>query len=209
MNFYVYEITNNINGKKYIGKRKCSCNIEDDCYMGSGAALTLAKKKYGGHNFSKKIIEVCNTEDDAYAREAYWINYFDAVNSDNYYNLIEGGKNNKYKNMTQDGRIKINKKKRKMGLYKEKFERWDNGWEIINSKRREDAEFILGRGISDTEIMDTDVSRLDFLYDDLYLYREQEEEYSIEDEYMEMMYDGYSKQDLLYGNSNFYTKISQ
>ena len=110
--------------------------------------------------------------------------------------------------MTQDERIKINKKKRKMGLYKEKFERWDNGWEIINSKRREDAEFILGRGISDTEIMDTDVSRLDFLYDDLYLYREQEEEYSIEDEYMEMMYDGYSKQDLLYGNSNFYTKIS-
>lgn len=56
--------------------------------------------------------------------------------------------------------------------------------------------------------MDTDVSRLDFLYDDLYLYREQEEEYSIEDEYMEMMYDGYSKQDLLYDNSNFYTKIS-
>ena len=82
MNFYVYEITNNINGKKYIGKRKCYCNIEDDCYMGSGAALALAKKKYGIQNFSKRIIEVCSTEDDAYKREEYWINHFNAVESD-------------------------------------------------------------------------------------------------------------------------------
>ena len=39
MNHYVYEITNLVNDKKYIGKRSCKCPIEDDKYMGSGYAL--------------------------------------------------------------------------------------------------------------------------------------------------------------------------
>lgn len=205
MNFYVYEITNNINGKKYIGKRKCSCNIEDDCYMGSGAALTLAKKKYGSHNFSKKIIEVCNTEDDAYARENYWINYFNAVESDEYYNLIEGGKNNKYKKMTKSQRAKMNKKKRKMGLYKEYYERRDAAWKIVSRARYEDAKVILGQDEAD-EFDSYAFKQLEVaeMYDEIYLYREPEEEYSVEDEYIEMMYDGYSKNDILHGYSDFY-----
>ncbi|MFQ7075314.1 MAG: GIY-YIG nuclease family protein [Clostridia bacterium] len=205
MNFYVYEITNNINGKKYIGKRKCSCNIEDDCYMGSGAALTLAKKKYGGHNFSKKIIEVCNTEDEAYLREAYWINYFDAVKSDDYYNLIEGEKNNKYKNMTNKQREEMNKKKRRTGLYKDFYERKDAAWKVVDRVRYEDAKVILGQDEADKfnsyGFKQWEVAEM---YDEIYLYREPEEEYSVDDEYMEMMYDGYSKNDLLYGYSDFY-----
>lgn len=51
---YVYEITNNINGKKYIGKRSCHCPIEEDKYMGSGTLLLKAIDKYGIDNFSKK-----------------------------------------------------------------------------------------------------------------------------------------------------------
>lgn len=53
--FYIYEITNNLNGKTYIGQRKCPENKlpETDKYMGSGVYLRNAKKKYGIQNFSK------------------------------------------------------------------------------------------------------------------------------------------------------------
>ena len=89
-NHYVYEITNNLNGMKYIGKRSCTCPIEDDSYMGSGKSLVNDFKKYGKENFSKKILEVCNTEKKAYSREKYWIEYYNAVRSDNYYNKMYG-----------------------------------------------------------------------------------------------------------------------
>ena len=55
MNYYVYETTNLINNKKYIGKRACSCDIEKDKYLGSGYGLKNAIKKYGRKNFSKKF----------------------------------------------------------------------------------------------------------------------------------------------------------
>lgn len=48
MNHYVYEITNLINGKKYIGKRSCNCDIEKDKYMGSGNAISDALKRETG-----------------------------------------------------------------------------------------------------------------------------------------------------------------
>lgn len=66
MNFYVYETTNNINGKKYIGKRRCKCSIENDFYMGSGKLIKKALNKYGRENFSKKILKVCEDENSAF-----------------------------------------------------------------------------------------------------------------------------------------------
>lgn len=48
MVYYIYEITNNINGKNYIGQRKCPKNKlpeTDTKYMGSGIALINAYKK--------------------------------------------------------------------------------------------------------------------------------------------------------------------
>jgi len=83
----IYKTTNKINGKKYIGKD----SKNNPNYLGSGIMLQKAIKKYGKKNFTKKIIEECKDEQHLDEREIYWIDYFDAVDSDDFYNLADGG----------------------------------------------------------------------------------------------------------------------
>ena len=91
MNHYVYEITNLINGKKYIGKRSCHCPIEEDKYMGSGKLLKKAIDKYGKENFKKDILQICENEEMAYEWEKVYIEQAKAYKNDKYYNISTGG----------------------------------------------------------------------------------------------------------------------
>lgn len=86
--FYIYLTTNLINGKQYIGQHKGSIN---DNYLGSGTLILKAIQKYGKENFSKDILQICKTREEADWWEKFYINYFNAVESDNFYNLQEGG----------------------------------------------------------------------------------------------------------------------
>lgn len=52
--YYIYRITNKINGKTYIGQHKYK-KLNDD-YMGSGKFLWRAYRKYGFENFEKEIL---------------------------------------------------------------------------------------------------------------------------------------------------------
>lgn len=89
---YIYETTNLVNGKKYIGKHKS--NKINKTYLGSGVALKKAIKKYKKENFKVKIIEKINTnQKDLDLREMYWIRFFDAVANKKYYNRSYGGEN--------------------------------------------------------------------------------------------------------------------
>lgn len=90
-NYYIYITTNLLNGKKYIGKRHYSGEIEDDDYLGSGKILKNAIKKYGRSNFIKSILETCETETLCNEREQFWIREFNAVNSPMFYNIASGG----------------------------------------------------------------------------------------------------------------------
>lgn len=92
MNHYVYETTNLINGKKYIGKRSCKCEIENDRYIGSGKLLKKAIRKYGKESFSKRILIICETEEEAYIEEEKFILENDSVESEMYYNVAGCGK---------------------------------------------------------------------------------------------------------------------
>lgn len=86
--YFIYITTNNINGKQYIGQHK---GYETDNYLGSGVELTLAIKKYGKENFSRKIICFCKNQKELDEKEYYYINKYDAVKNNNFYNIAEGG----------------------------------------------------------------------------------------------------------------------
>lgn len=63
MFFYVYQITNKINNKIYIGVHKTK--ELNDSYMGSGKLIKRAFDKYGVENFNKEILHKCNTYEEA------------------------------------------------------------------------------------------------------------------------------------------------
>lgn len=88
MHYYLYQITNKINGKIYIGVHSTS-NL-DDAYMGSGKSLRAAYKKYGFDNFEKNILEFFDTESDMYAREKILVTER-FVDDRSTYNLNIGG----------------------------------------------------------------------------------------------------------------------
>jgi NUMOD3 motif len=88
MYYLLYEITNLVNGKTYIGQH-ITKNIGDG-YMGSGKLIVAAIKKYGKENFKKEIL--------LYAKNEIALNFFERAlvtpefcELNTNYNLREGG----------------------------------------------------------------------------------------------------------------------
>lgn len=91
---FIYITTNHINGRRYIGQKKFDEKKEWRAYLGSGLALKNAIKKYGKENFSKNIIYVAYSKEDLDKAEKGYIEFFDAVDSVDYYNIGLGGEGN-------------------------------------------------------------------------------------------------------------------
>jgi group I intron endonuclease len=86
--YYLYQITNLINHKIYIGVHKTR-NLNDN-YIGSGKIIKDAIKKYGIINFRKDIIEFFKTSHDMYEREKEIVTEEFLLREDTY-NLRRGG----------------------------------------------------------------------------------------------------------------------
>ena len=80
MQYYIYKITNKLNGKIYIGQHLIPKYHETfRRYMCSGIAITEAYEKYGKENFNKEIIEYIDDDEKhehVSEREKYWIAYY-------------------------------------------------------------------------------------------------------------------------------------
>jgi group I intron endonuclease len=95
----IYKITNNINGKVYIGQtvkslkerfeKHCWRTTNNDLYH-FNMAIKKAIRKYGKENFTIELIEEVETS-KLDEREVYWISYYDSYNKG--YNCTLGGQN--------------------------------------------------------------------------------------------------------------------
>lgn len=87
--YYVYRITNTVNGKQYVGVRK-HADPERDDYTGSGTLLRLAFKKYGPAAFTKEIVATFNDRAPAFELEQRIVDDAFLARED-VYNLRRGG----------------------------------------------------------------------------------------------------------------------
>ena len=113
MKHYTYKITNNLNGKYYLGRRSYKDEIiESDTYFGSSKILKRAISKYGIENFTKVILEEFETYEELVEAEKRLITA-DVVADPNCYNLALGGwggytyYENRICLITDDGRRRI------------------------------------------------------------------------------------------------------
>jgi dissimilatory sulfite reductase (desulfoviridin) alpha/beta subunit len=90
MNIYytVYQTTNQINDKIYIGVHKTE--NPNDSYLGSNRILKDAIKKYGKENFTKEVLFVFDNEESMWAKEKELVNE-DFVSRKDTYNIGQGG----------------------------------------------------------------------------------------------------------------------
>lgn len=87
--YVVYQTTNLVNGKIYVGQHK-TIKGSKDYYIGSGSLIRQAIKKYGHENFKCEILHEFDTREEAAEMEALIVNE-DFIARPDVYNLMVGG----------------------------------------------------------------------------------------------------------------------
>lgn len=88
-NYFIYKITNTINGKVYIGETCTSIELRFKRHYGQGSNCTKLKRafnKYGVDKFEVSEIDHAHSQAEAFEKETFWIKYYDSVN--NGYNVL-------------------------------------------------------------------------------------------------------------------------
>lgn len=112
----IYKITNNVNGKVYIGKtiRKLSVRIGEH-RRHSKSEISKAIKDYGFDNFSVEVIDHAENLEELNAKEIKWTAYYDC--------MIPKGYNKCYGGDTTEGFHHRQSSKQKMSVAKSKLYR--------------------------------------------------------------------------------------
>lgn len=121
--YYVYLITNLINGKTYVGQHYGEL---DDDYYGSGSYINNAINKYGIENFKKEILKECKSREEVNNQEIYFISEFRKIGKAEY-NLTSGGEGFKYDlmNMSEETREWLHKRLSERAKNLKRTEEWN------------------------------------------------------------------------------------
>ena len=87
MSHYTYMVTNNINGKVYVGSHSWSGEGIDPNYYGSGTAITRAVKKYGKENFQVEVLYYYETAEECRADEERILTEYNVRDCPHSYNM--------------------------------------------------------------------------------------------------------------------------
>jgi len=151
MNYTVYQTTNNINSKIYIGMHTTD-DLNDE-YLGSGLHLSRAIKKSGIENFTKKILFVYDSEEQMVAKEVELVNEDFVARSDTYNLRVGGkggaaGKNNTFYGKTHSAEIKAQISEIKKELFKKKENHPRTGAVITDEHKALLSEVHKGKTVS-------------------------------------------------------------
>jgi group I intron endonuclease len=152
MVYTIYKITNQINGKIYIGKHQTENPY--DGYYGSGKLIKNAIKKYGKENFKKEILFVFETEIEMNSKEKELITEEFVSRKDTYNTGVggEGGPHFKGKKFTPEARERMNNAMKGRPLteeHKKKLSLSQKGKVIPENTKEKMRESATGRLLSD------------------------------------------------------------
>lgn len=111
----IYKIENLINNKVYIGQTKQKVNYRYSQHFSrlrnnnhQNNYLQNSFNKYGEENFKFEVVCECESLDELNEKEAYYIEEFSSMDSNNGYNLQSGGKNYSHSSISKQKMSKNN-----------------------------------------------------------------------------------------------------
>lgn len=141
MRYTIYQTTNKINGKIYIGKHQTE--NPNDAYLGSGIALRNAIKKYGIENFEKVILFDFDTEQEMNDKERELITEEFVKRKDTYNKGVggEGGPHFKGKKHSLESRQKMGVPNKKLSQEARQKISISNSRRIVSEETRKKISF--------------------------------------------------------------------
>ena len=135
----IYKHTNLINGKVYIGQ---TCQ-DPKKRWGNGLSqykhnkyFLAAINKYGWDNFSHEILRDSLTENEMRYWEKYYIDFYDSLNPQKGYNLVEGGVSSPFVSLWKDNEFRDRRSKEQSLMMKQKMQDPEQKKQLIEAGKR-------------------------------------------------------------------------
>jgi group I intron endonuclease len=109
--YNIYKLTNELDGKSYIGQTKRNINSRMAEHKFSANKRQQSKVhaaifEFGINQFSIRVLETCEDGLEN-QREQYWVSFYDTTNHDKGYNVAKGGRGNPGLEVSKETREKL------------------------------------------------------------------------------------------------------